>query len=506
MARTGLIGPSYASQSLNADAQVCMNWYYETIESGTGKTSAALYPTPGTKSFAAIPGNSVRQQIYINGRMFAIVDAQLFEVFANGTFAARGAVQNDGLTAYMVASPQQVLIASAGETYVLTLATNALSTIGSVVTFGGPVQQVDFMDGFFIALLKNSQTFFLSNLFDATNWTPLGVTQKIIVSVFPGNVLAMKVNQRRLLMQGVNASVFYYTSGSSQVFDVDPSGTIENGIFAAASTSKLDNSLFWLDGDERGAGVVRRLSGYTPVRVSNHAIEFAIQNYATFSDAVGYSYQDQGHSFYVLTFPTAQATWVYDVATNMWHQRGFWNAAGGFFQAHKGWNHVYAFGKHLVGDFSSGNIYQMAIPMPAGGGWAFADDNGKPLRRLRRAPHISTEQKWIFHNSLQIDVETGLGPEPPLQDGAGKARDPQMLLRWSDDGGHTWSNGRLLNCGQAGRYKTRALTHRLGRSRDRVYEISVEDAIPWRLISDYLEAEPGFEKQERLAKTYLKAT
>lgn len=506
MARTGLIGPSYASQSLNADAQICMNWYYETIESGTGKTSAALYPTPGTKSFANLGGNSVRGQIFITGRLFAVVDVQLFEVFANGTFAALGAVLNDGLPVYMVASPQQLLLESGGETYVLTLATNVLQILGSAAIFGGPIQQVDFMDGFFIALLKNSQTFFLSALFDATNWSPNGVQQKIIVSVFPDNVLAMKVNQRRLWLYGVKASVVYYDSGSSQVFDVDPSGTIENGIYAPASVSKLDNSLFWLDGDERGAGIVRRASGYTPVRVSNHALEFAVQNYANFSDAVGYPYQDQGHSFYVLTFPTAQATWVYDVATNMWHQRGFWNPQLGTFGAHKSWNHVYAFGKHLVGDLFSGNIYQMSIPVVAGGAWAFADDNGKPLRRLRRAPHISTEQRWIYHNSLQIDVETGLGPEPPLLDGAGNARDPQMLLRWSDDGAHTWSNGRLLNCGQAGKYKARAITHRLGRSRDRVYEISVVDPIPWRLISDYLEAEPGFEKQERLAKTYLKVT
>ena len=97
----------------------------------------------------------------------------------------------------------------------------------------------------------------------------------------------------------------------------------------------------------------------------------------------------------------------------------------------------------------------------------------------------------MFHHQLQVDLEAGLGPTPPLLDGGGAARDPQIGLRWSDDGGHVWSNTHLADAGQVGEYRDRAIWRRLGRSRDRIYEISVSDPIPWRIIDAFLEISPG---------------
>src|SRR5262249_41933529 len=227
----------------------------------------------------------------------------------------------------------------------------------------------------------------------------------------------------------------YYDSGSSSIFDVNPNaGVIEQGLEAAASPSKLDNTVYWLGNDERGAAVAYRANGYTPQRISNHAIECAWSPYPTRKDAIGYSYQEQGHSFWVLQFPSGKGTWVFDAATQMWHERAYLKS--GALEGHLGQNHVYAFGKHLVGDRQSGNIYEMSL--------ALYDDAGKAIRRVRRAPHISVEQQWIFHNQLQVDVETGLG----LQSGQGS--DPKLMLRWSDDGGKTWSNEYMASAGKAG--------------------------------------------------------
>lgn len=517
MGRFQLIGPSYESQSLTADCQVTRNFYPEIIESQSGKSATALYPTPGTKTKYTLPGGGpIRAQLEINGRYFAISGTNFCECFANNTFNVIGQVTNDLLPASMVASPQQLLIAAGGNLYVYQLQTQANRAVGTGIagTFnqipnanftlpGGAIgnpSMVEYIDGFFIVLLRNSQTIYISTPLDATSWPPL---QIIVVTVFSDNVQSIVESQRRLAVLGRKRSTTYYDSGGPNIFDVDPSGTVENGSAAVFAFCRADNSIFWLDQDERGAGIVRRNSGYTPVRVSNHAVEFAMQGYATLSDCVMYSYQDQGHTFVCMIFPTASKFWVYDIATGMWHERAYWNIGTGMFSAHKSQNHAQAFGQHLVGDPGSGNIYQMAIPSQVGGVWSFVTDNNNPIRRVRRAPHISKENRYSYYSELIIDVETGLGPMPPLLDGAGNPRGPQIMLRWSRDYAHTWSNEYMLDCGQAGEYRKRARKSRLGRARDMVFELSVSDPIGWRLIEGYLEA-TDYAPQERLVKSYAK--
>lgn len=504
------MGPSYQSQSVNADAQDTIGWYVEVIESQTGKSAMALYPTPGCALFATLPGLPLRGQFEINGREFAVSGPNFCEVMANGSFNVIAQVQNDLNPVSFTASPSQLLFASGGLVYLYYLQTmmNSAGVNQPAGTFvqipaatftlpsgaNGFISLVEYSDGFFFVLLALSQKFYISANFDASSWTGL---QSIIVSIFSDNLLSMIVNHRQPWMMGRKRSVAYYDSGSSQIFDVVPGGDIENGIASTFGISRLDNSLFWWDQDERGSSVARRAQGYTPTRISNHAIEFAVQGYPNKAlDAVCYSYQDQGHAFWVSYFPSANKTWVYDVATGMWHKRQFGEGLAA--TAHRSWNHSFAFGLHLVGDWKTGNIYRQDIALTA--------DFGTPIQRIRRAPVISTENKWIYHSELQIDLETGLGPEPPLLDGVGNPRDPQIFLRWSDDSGHTWSNSYALNCGQMGAFKTRAIRRRLGRSRNRVYEISTSDPIPWRIIDADLTASPGFAPAERMGKMYQKVS
>jgi hypothetical protein len=174
----------------------------------------------------------------------------------------------------------------------------------------------------------------------------------------------------------------------------------------------------------------------------------------------------------------------------MWHERAFWNPDDATFSAHHSQNHVFVFGKHLVGDWATGSIYHMDI--------STYDDDTHVIRRLRRAPHISTEQDWIFYRQLQIDLEVGLGlPDPNIP----ADYDPQVMLRWSNDGAKTWGNEFLMSAGKMGEYKTRVIQRRMGRARDRVFEISTTARIPWRLVDAYLKADPGYAvPTERLAK------
>jgi hypothetical protein len=476
MAKFGFCGGTYQSQSPTFAADLTMNLYPEIAEIPTAASGIVLYPTPGSELFVALGGTSVRGIFAINSRLFAVTGSTLHEVFGNGTSVSRGTVLDDGFLVSMAASRTELLVASGGTLYVFTLATNVLTTIPSgTIT---DISIVEYIDGFFLALGKDSQTFRISNVSDATAWPG---DQIIQVSVFPDNIVSMISDHRELWLFGVTKSVVYYDSGSPQIFDVIPGAIIETGIIAPASPAKLDNTIMWLGGDERGPAIVWRAQGYTPKRVSNHAIEFAMQGYTTISDAEGYSYQDQGHSFYVLYFPTADTTWVFDAASGMWHERGFLDL--GVFEAHHSRSHTYVFGKHLVGDWSSGNINAISISL--------FEDNGSPIRRIRRSPHISQERNWFFHHKLQVDIQVGLGPTPPLLDGAGNPRDPVIEMRFSDTSAKTWSNTQSIGFGQVGQYSTRAIWRRLGRSRDRIYEIAVSDPVPVRIVDAYLEVSPG---------------
>jgi hypothetical protein len=229
----------------------------------------------------------------------------------------------------------------------------------------------------------------------------------------------------------------------------------------------MDNGLFWLGRDRRGQGIVYRANGYTGVRISTHAVEWQIQQYADLSDAIAYTYQQDGHSFYVLIFPSANTTWVYDAATQAWHERaGF---VDGAFTRHRS-NCQMAFNnKIVVGDFENGNIYSFDLD-------DFSDNGSiqKWLRTWRALPTGQNNLHRTAQHMMQLDCESGVGIN------LGQGDDPQVMLRWSDDGGHTWSNEHWASMGKIGQYYKRVIWRRLGMTvklRDRVYEVSGTDPV-----------------------------
>jgi len=284
----------------------------------------------------------------------------------------------------------------------------------------------------------------------------------------PDGVVAINVDHRQMWVFGTDSTEVWYNAGLANFPLTNIQGAFnEIGCVAAFSVAKLDNTLFWLGTDARGQGIVYRAQGYAAARVSTHAIEYAIAQYGNISDALAYTYQEEGHSFYVLTFPSANATWVYDVATQAWHERaGFVN---GNFTRHRSNCQCNFGGNIIVGDFENGNIYTLDLGVYA--------DNGQPqkwLRSWRALPTGQNNLKRTAQHTLQLECESGTG----LNDGQGS--DPAVMLRWSDDGGHTWSNEHWSYMGKIGQYYKRVFWRRLGMTlklRDRVYEISGTDPI-----------------------------
>jgi len=359
MARFGLVGPAYRSKSVTADCQALMNLILEKIESDQGKSSAALYCTPGLSLLYNLGNAGIRGIITAQGRTFAVAGTVLWELLplmANPNKINRGQIVSDGQPVSMASGATQVLIASAGNLYCFQLIAgtttnvtgailpaNSLTQIpqfNSSTGYGllGTVSQVQYLLGAYYALivnnLGNTQIQQSLNL-DGSSWTGVAQTG---VSVFSDNVNAIYENHLQLWVFGPKKIQPYFNSGNFPfALDVVQGALIEQGLAAPFSVAKLDNSLFWLGQSELGNAMVWRANGYTPQRISTHAIEYEFSTYATIADAVCYAYQEQGHTFYVMNFPTAQKTWVYDAAASaqfgmpIWHQRGYWNSQAGVY-------------------------------------------------------------------------------------------------------------------------------------------------------------------------------
>lgn len=445
MARFDLVGPSYRSKSVLADCQVCMNLYLEMIESGKGKSQAALYGTPGLLKLYDLDNTAGRGIITAQQRTFAITGTTLWELLApnaNPNKVKRGQIVSDGAPVSMAFGPTQLLIVSAGNLYCYQLVAKpdgsvAANTLTQVQPFnsatgngllGTPLQVQYVLGAFFLLVLNAIGTSQIqeSANFDGSTWS--GVAQTGI-EAFSDNALAIFESHDQLLVCGPKSIQPYFDAGDFPfALDVVQGAKIEHGLAAAFAMTKADNSVFWLAQTDTGGYTIRRANGYTPLRVSTHALEFEIGKYKKVSDCVAYSYQEEGHEFVVFRFPSAETEWVYDAVASAqlgqpcWHQRGFWDVATGSFKQPRAGFHTFNFGIHIVLDPTIGAAYQQSIDIYS--------DFGNPIRRVRRTPHVSSEQRRIIHTRLQVDVEVGLQTLPgsapptniPILDSAGQLR------------------------------------------------------------------------------------
>jgi len=289
--------------------------------------------------------------------------------------------------------------------------------------------------------------------------------------------VTLQENERELWLIGERtAEVWYNSGGGNFSFARLPGIGPQIGCAAKHSIARMGASLVWLGRNEQGENVVVATSQYGWERISHHGVEHAISGYPLVSDAIGYTYEEEGHLFYVLIFPTADSTWVFDASASkaygepVWHQRLSYDPIAGAYHRHRSNCFANFQNLRLVGDYQTGQVHQMSRK--------YFTDAGAPLRCQRRAPHIWSreDRKRITQSRLQIEFTPGVG----LQVGQGS--NPQMMLRWSDDGAASWSNEHWSSIGLAGQTKNRAVWSRLGVSFDRVYEGTFTDPVPRDII------------------------
>ena len=475
--KSPILGSAYVARSINAADNRMINLFPEATPEA-GKEIGFLNRAPGLDLLATIGAGPIRgmwsnQQIGTNA--YIVSGIEVYKIDANYNLTKLGNVTGTGPVS-IAYNGVQLFIACNGPSYIYNTSTNVFGQITDP-DFPG-AKTVSYLDGYFVFSEPDSQRIWVSSLLDGTTIDPLDFAS---AEGSPDSVVGVMADHRELWVFGNDSVEVWYNSGALDFPLTRIQGAFnEIGCLSAFSVAKLDNALFWLGQDARGFGVVYRANGYTGTRVSTHAIEYAIQQYGDISDAIGYTYQQEGHAFYVLTFPSANATWVYDVATGGWHERAGWS--NGQFVRHRSNCQMTFNSRTIVGDFENGNIYAFNLNVFA--------DNGQPqkwLRSWRALPTGANNLKRTAQHSLQLDCETGTGLN------LGQGADPQVMLRWSDDGGHTWSSEHWVAIGKIGEYGRRAIWRRLGMTvklRDRVYEVSGTDPVKIDIIGAKLILSP----------------
>ena len=503
---TPILGETYVARSVNAANSRLVNLFPEVVPQ-EGKSAGFFSRAPGLTLLGTLGSGPIRGMWAYAGAAFVVSGNGLYRVDISYKSTYIGAVSGNGPVS-MSDNGVQLFVAANGPSYIYDAVTTQFQQITDP-DFPGAVT-VGYIDGYFVFNEPNSQRIWVSAILDGTNIDPLAFAS---AEGSPDGLVALAIDHREIWLFGTSTVEVWYNAGQADFPLERIQGAFnELGCAAPYSVTKVDNSLFWLGSDARGGAMVYRADGYNGARMSTHAIEWQIQRYSYIADAVGYAYQQDGHLFYVLNFPTANATWVYDVATKAWHERA--SFSNGSFGRHFGNCHVFFNSTNIVGDCYNGNIYKLDLNNYS--------DNGatqKWVRSWRAIGPNKNDLNRTAQHSLQIDIEAGVGlntygaqdtnvllmtengnriiltqntnnlstPAYPAPAGY----DPEVTLRFSDDGGHTWSSERTAKIGKVGEYARRVIFRRLGMTtklRDRVYEISGTDPVKISIMGAMLEA------------------
>lgn len=437
---------SYKLDSLPVSAQRLVNLYIEAVPSG--KTPLFLRGTPGLNLFCDTGSTfGVRAMETFKGVPYAAVGDTLYSIDRTGASTDRGTIPDSG-PVFMEEGTNALGILAGLQLY-----TNDGLTLSIVSDPDLPqASTLAALDGYAIVTQYNSKKWNISALDDFTSWDGLDFAS---AEAAPDNLVrAIRSHRQVWLFCEETTEVWYDSGAASFPFERIESAFMEKGLAVATAVCRADNTLYWLGHDLQ----IYRATGFVPQRVSTNAIEIAIRKMAAISDCTFWSYVQDGHTHVVCNFPSGGATFVFDAATNEWHERqsyglSYWRAG----------SYVYAYGKHLVGDLTTGKIYEINPDA--------YDENGNPLVATATAPPLSKGGVTITAGTVELECETGVGLT------SGQGSDPTLVLSWSDDGGRNFKGNRELSLGKKGEYGRRVRAGRLGAFRTRIFRLTISDPV-----------------------------
>ncbi len=425
------------SQSLTAERLI--NLYAEQAPP-RAKGEIVLRSTPGLAGFSTVGKGPIRALHVMGGVLYAVSGSELYSIDSNGNGTLLGSIPGTEVVHTADNGSQLVLVRDNGDGYVWDGATLEQIADPDYSAAGSCA----FVNHYIVFAKQDSGQFFISGILDAKNYDALDFAT---AEARPDNIVQVFTYNNAIWLFGERTTEVWWNTGNAAFpFERVSGGIIEIG-GVVNSVATVDASVYWLGDD----GIVYKATGYQPQRVSTHAVEYLIRDR---TNPRAWAYKDEGHAFYVLGFD--QGAVVFDATTGLWHEResftvGRWRAD----------SYARAYGKHLVGDFLLGRIYEMSLDNHS--------DGGNALQRRAISPPVHADGKPVLMSRTQIEFEHGVG----LTEGQGE--DPRVVLDWSDDGGKTWSNEHWAAIGRIGEYRKRALWRRLGRFRSRSFRLTYSE-------------------------------
>jgi len=357
--------------------------------------------------------------------------------------------------------------------YLYNIASQAFSQITDPAFLGADT--VAFIDGWWIFNQPGTQTFY-------TNFPQYGTAFNgsyfALKDSSADNLVAVQENKEQLWLIGDKTTEIWYDAGGQYFPFQRLVGTpIQAGCKAKHSVARFGTEgLIWFGRSERGENVILLSSGFNVNVVSTPAFGTEVAQYPITADAIAYTYQEDTHEFYVLTFPTADVTWCYDSQSQLLHKRLSYDPYLAKFHRHRSNCFMNFQGMRIVGDYQCGSIYQLTRNAYTDSGW--------PLWAKRRSPHVwdKGQRGRTFMASLQADFRPGVG------NASGLGANPVAGLRISRDGGTTFGIRTSRPIGQIGQYKARTMWRKLMFGRDNVVELDVIDPVPRDIIGVTLKA------------------
>lgn len=485
MPEFGFVGPAYVAASISQDCQDLVNMYLEADvlktddnpETPHDRGYMAMYGCPGTVTRLDLNSGEWRGLLELpDGNMLGVRANTLYLIEAGFSETAVGTLSSYAGQVGMTCNNTAAYIVDGENRYTYTWATDTFATVTDGPFDGGT--STDIIDNFIIYNRPDTNQWGCTDVGDiASNALNLG---EMVGS--SGNLVTLIADHRQVLLLGQTYSERHVNVGSSPFpFSIVPGSSIQHGCAAKYSVARLGEGVAFLARDTRGqVTVIMWGAAITqPQRISTFAVEQAIQKYSVTDDAIAYSYSQAGHEFYMLTFPTENVTWCFDLSAPPgmgWHRRA-WRDPFNVYHRHRSNCFSMFQGEAIVGDFENGKLYALSLE-------TFTDD-GQPLPMVRRCRHITSDLNRQFFGSLQIQFQPGVG----LQSGQGS--DPECYLRMSRDGGFTFGNYRTMKIGKVGKYRHRAIKRRLGYARDCVFEVLVTDPVFRVIVSSELKSAAG---------------
>jgi hypothetical protein len=484
MAKAALVTGAYQTKSVIAGAQRCINLFMEK-NPDTAVFPFTHYPTPGLTQVATA-SNSVWRGLFFasNNQLYGVCGSTLYGIDSSWNLTALGTVSSLTTPVSMVDNGSYLFIVD-GTTWTETNAAgwtlklsnnvfapvdNSTDPTGDNGGFYGS-NQVNYIDGYYVFNRPNTNQWYIS-LNNSIQLDPVDFASK---SGYSDNIVGIGISRRYIYIFGeVTTEVWFNAGNTTYPFQEMPGSFMQYGCAATNSICQMDGEVYWVAQSAQGQAFICRSQNFGAVQISTFAIDQELQTYATLSDAIGYTYELNGHFFYVVNFPTANKTWVYDLSNQQWNE---WSSmdSNGNFNRHRSNCFAFAYNQLVVGDFENGNLYVLDQNNYT--------DNGLPITRVRGFYHQEDDMSdRVRYKQFIAEMESGNGYlNQPVT----------VFLRWSDDRGKSFGNPIGQTMGVEGEYLTSINWWRLGMARDRVFEIFWSEPVKTALSGAFIDALPN---------------